>query len=264
MYRVVGLFRYPLKGGRGESLGEVDVEAGGFRGDRVWACIDAQDGTVGSPKHPGRWGRLLEVSAETVGGEVRLGVAGGRVVVAGTPEADEVLGGFLGRGVRLSRVVPDGARLHRLLPEEPGMVPEWMGGLAPGQEAVTDFTSRERFVDFGAVHVVTTGALERLARGLGRRAVPVARFRPNVVLEAERDPEPGAEVKLDSVVFRVLVPTPRCVVPGLGDSGDGVDRWLLGVLARDHRVTIAGMGAAACFGFYAEVLVPGRLSLAGS
>lgn len=61
-----------------------------------------------------------------------------------------------------------------------------------------------------------------------------ARFRPNLVLEAPADPPPGAELRLGDVVLRVLVPTPRCVVPGL-ERGAPTDRDLLAVLARDYR-----------------------------
>src|SRR5664280_929450 len=75
----------------------------------------------------------------------------------------------------------------------PGLVPEWMTGATPGQELVTEISGARpdgRFVDYGAVHMLTTGALAGLARRLGRSAVDAARFRPNLVLDAARDPSP--------------------------------------------------------------------------
>jgi len=67
MISVVALWRYPLKSAQGESLQPVDVDRQGVRSDRVWACIDLENGTVGSAKHPGKWGRLLEVAAQVEG-----------------------------------------------------------------------------------------------------------------------------------------------------------------------------------------------------
>ncbi len=169
---VVALARYPLKSAGGERLDAVDLDHTGLPGDRAWACLDPDDGTIGSAKHPARWGRLLEVRATTAADwrtvEVRVA---GRVHVAGTPEADEALSDHLGRGVHLSDRPPADARLHRRLPDSAGLVPEWLDDVGPGGEAVTSMSGAGRvgrFVDFGAVHLVTTGSLARLGRQLGR------------------------------------------------------------------------------------------------
>jgi uncharacterized protein YcbX len=260
---VVSLFRYPLKSARGEQLRALCVDVEGVRCDRSWACLDDADGTVGSAKHPDRWGRLLEVIAQVDehSSEVIVQVQGRRAV-AGSELADAFLSEHLGRPVRLTRSVPDLARLHRQLPEERGLVPDWMTGAVPGQEMVTDVSGARpggRFVDFGPVHLLTTGALAELARQLGRASVDARRFRPNVVLDALHDPAPGQELEIGDVVLRVVLPTPRCIVPGLEDEGAAVDRQLLSALARHHRTVVADLGQAACFGVYAEVLRPGRL-----
>jgi hypothetical protein len=257
MNGIVALVRYPLKSARGERLDAVDVEAGGFAGDRAWACIDERDGTVGSAKHPQLWGRLLDVGTE-LRDRLELRVDG-RTVVAGSVEADAALSGLLDRPIRLTREVPADAKLHRRLPDEEGMVPEWMSDVVAGQETVTAMSGGGRFVDFGAVHVVTTGALATLSERAGRTSVPIHRFRPNVVLDAPRDPEPGEELRFGDVVLRVITPTPRCIVPGLEDGEAAVDRVLLGALARRYRIPVPGLGRAACFGTYAEVVQPGRL-----
>jgi uncharacterized protein YcbX len=263
--RVVDVLRYPVKSAVGERLQAVDVEEGGLRGDRAWACIDAADGTVGSAKHPGRWGRLLDVRATIaeVGVEdppVTVHV-NGQQHLAGTDEVDAALTAHLGRPVRLSRTVPEGARLHRLLPDQAGLVPTWMDGAA-GEALVTEVTGARpggRFVDFGAVHLVTTSALADLARRVGRADVAAVRFRPNLVLDLPADPEPGTELRIGDVALRVLMPTPRCLVPGLVDGSMSVDRALLSTLARDYRTDLPGIGRAACFGFYAEVLHAGQV-----
>lgn len=164
----------------------------------------------------------------------------------------------------LTRVVPEQARLHRRLPEDRGLVPDWIGQATPGQELVTDVAGAKpcgRFVDFGAVHLLTTGALADLAGQLGRASLDPVRFRPNLVVDAPTDPVPGQELRIGDAVLRVVLPTPRCVVPGLAGVGAAVDRDLLGMLARYHRTKVGDFGRAACFGTYAEVLRPGRLEL---
>ncbi len=118
-----------------------------------------------------------------------------------------------------------------------------------------------RFVDFGPVHLLTTGALAELAGELGRASVDASRFRPNVVLDASHDPVPGQELRIGDVVLRVVLPTPRCIVPGLQDQGAAVDRQLLTALARHHGTVVGDLGRAACFGVYAEVLRPGQITL---
>ncbi|TBL42717.1 MOSC domain-containing protein [Verrucosispora sp. SN26_14.1] len=265
MPKVVALRRYPLKSARAEILPEVDVEPAGLRGDRVWACVDGQDATIGSAKHPRRWGRLLDVGATLRDGDPEPTLTlrvDGHEVRAGTAEAETVLGHHLGRPVRLIREVPSDPRLHRTLPQDAGLVPQWMDDVPPGQDTVTALAGAQpggRFVDFGAVHLVTTGALSTLGARTGGAGAVAARFRPNLVLDAPGDPEPGQELRLGDVLLRVVVPTPRCVVPGLAQADVPADRGVLSALARHYRVPVAGLGQAACFGVYAEVVEPGRL-----
>lgn len=264
---VVAVLRYPLKSAQGEQLVAVHLDRDGLQSDRTWACIDVDDGTVGSAKHPGRWGRLLQVEATVDpngGSEVIVGVHGRRAI-AGSRQADELLSEHLQRPVRLTQDVPDQARMHRQLPDDPGLVPQWMNDAAAGQEMVTEVSGARpggRFVDFGAVHLVTTGALARLARQVGRSIVDAACFRPNLCLDAPRDPAPGQELRIGDVVLRVVLPTPRCIVPALHpDPATPLDRHLLTTLARDHQTAVGDVGRAACFGVYAEVLQPGRIGV---
>jgi uncharacterized protein len=257
MQTVTALWRYPLKSARGEALEAVDVGPCGLRGDRIWACVDRVDGTVGSAKHPARWGRLLDVSTrlrDDAPDPVLMVEVGGTAVRAGSAEADAALSDYLGRPTRLSRDIPPDAKLHRRLPDEVGMVPEWMDGVLPGQEMVTP-------MQVGAVHIVTTGALCLLGRRVGQADVAAVRFRPNLVLDVPQDPEPGQELRIGGVILRVNMPTPRCVVPGLGHAELPPDRSVLAALARHYRIPVGGMGRAACFGTYAEVIQPGRLQL---
>lgn len=130
---------------------------------RAWACADLSDDTVGSAKRTRRWRRLLEVAArlDDRAGEGALLAVAGRRATAGSAAADALLSGHLGRAVRVTPVVPVQARLRRQLPDDPGPVPAWMTGAEAGQETVTEVSGalpEGRFVDFEAVHIVTSGA----------------------------------------------------------------------------------------------------------
>jgi uncharacterized protein len=258
---VKGIWRYPVKSAQGERLAAARFGRDGPEGDRMWACVSA-DGSVVSAKNPRRWGRLLQVVATLVpaaaGSEVLLHVPGEAPVLAGTRRADEMLSAWLGEEVRLSAVVPPDARLQRLWPTEPGMLPEWAEGAVPGETAVDGITGARpggRFVDFGAVHLVTTSELAGLrAEGVD---ADERRFRPNLVLDLEREPEVGDVLRVGpDLTLRLQLPTPRCAIPGAAQAGLERSPELLRALGR-RRVDIPGLGRAPVLGSYAEVLTPG-------
>lgn len=260
---VLGCLRYPVKSAAREAVDRLTVTREGVLGDRRWAVLDT-DGMVVSAKHPARGGRLLQVRArhEDATGEVTVHVPGRQGFAASASEAGDALSEWLGRPVTLTDQVPDGLSLHRLWPKEAGMLPEWAGA-RPGQHAVTEVAGARlgRFVDYGPVHVVTSGALEKLA-GQGSTAAEPLRFRPNLVLDLPEDPEPGQTLHIGEVTLRIDLPTPRCIVPSLSQVGvDDPDVGLLGVLARHHRRTVPGRGKAAVFGCYASVEEPGHIAV---
>ncbi len=259
------IWRYPVKSAQGESVPHVFVGVDGPDGDRLWACVSA-DGIVVSAKSPRRWGRMLYVAASVVpaeggGGDVVIRVPDREPLMAGTAEADEALSAWLGERVRLTREVPPQPRLHRLWPDEPGMIPEWADGAGMGEENVTGIAGAVpggRFVDFGAVHLVTTSALDALRRA-GAPA-DVRRLRPNLVLSLDREPSPGDRIEVGlGVTLRILVPTPRCAVPAAAQPGLEHAPEVLRAIAR-HRTEVPGLGKAACFGTYAQVLSAGTVA----
>jgi uncharacterized protein YcbX len=260
------IWRYPLKSAQGEPLTSVFVSPDGPAGDRAWAAVSA-DGVVVSAKNPRRWGRMLYVSAaidDTAGDpQTVIRIPGHEPLAAGTAQADEALSEWLGAPVRLTSEVPPAPRLHRLWPKEPGMIPEWAGdAAAPGQEETTKIGGAApggRFVDFGAVHLVTAGALAALDRA-GAPA-DIRRLRPNLVLSLDREPAPGDHITVGpDVTLRVLVPTPRCAVPAAAQPGLEPAPEVLRAIGR-HRVEIPGLGRAACFGSYAQVLSAGNVAV---
>jgi uncharacterized protein len=134
------------------------------------------------------------------------------------------------------------------------------------------------FVDFAAVHVVTTATLDALGDAHPRGVVDGRRFRPNVVVRM-RGGEPFAENRWpgrrvaigDAAGLRVVVPTPRCVVPTLaqGQGGQGSygppglaeDPEVLRAAARLNRVPVLDLGVLTCVGAYADVEAPGQIRI---
>jgi uncharacterized protein YcbX len=262
MHRVLGIQRYPLKSAVAERLTEVGLGKHGLVGDRTWVCLD-EDGTVGSAKQPRLWAGLLEITAwlEAASNELMVTVPDGVPTAAGSPAADAALSAHLRRSVRLTRTAPSQASRHHQWPDEPGVIPDWAEAEPGGEEmvAVRDSSSDGRFYDHGTVHMITTGALTRLHSEHGAEVDPI-RFRPNLIVDLEQDPEPGQQIWVGSqAVLEVTVPTPRCVIPSLAHGHAPADRALLRTLARHHRMEVPGFGRATCFGFYADVTHPGPI-----
>jgi hypothetical protein len=205
---------------------------------------------------------MLYVAATRSGDDTLIHVPGREPRTAGTPEADEALSEWLGAPVRLTSEVPQQPRLHRLWPKEPGMIPEWASNAEVGEEAISAIGGAApggRFVDFGPVHLVTAKALAALEHeGLSADA---RRMRPNLVLSLDREPAPGDRINIGlEVALRVLVPTPRCAIPGAAQPGLDEAPELLRAIGR-HRTEIPGLGRAACFGTYAQVLSQGTVAV---
>ena len=257
---VVWLGRYPVKSMLGEEPDSIEVEPDGVRGDRRFALVDEETGLVASAKNPRKWGALLAMSAGYRDGGLTVTLPDGRVLRLGDVRAGELDGPLsraLGRPVRLTDRRPEGATLERLTPEgEPDAGTMTRGLVAAGTGGVS-------FVDFGAVHLVTTATLDALAGAHPRGTVDARRFRPNLVVRM-RGGEPFAENGWpgrtlaigDRAALRVVVPTPRCVVPTLAL---GEDPEVLRAAARLNRVPVLDLGVRTCVGAYADVETPGRI-----
>jgi uncharacterized protein len=267
--RVIGIRRHPLKSAAAELVTEAFIGKHGLDGDRTWTCLDA-DGTIGSAKQPRLWGTLLDVKAffqpaqGDTPGTVHIEAPGAAPALAGTAEADKAVSAWLGRPVRLTRSAPQQLKRHHWWPDEPGMIPDWAADKAPGDDDIVTAghdAESGRFFDYGPVHLVTTGALERLSAEHGSEVDPT-RFRPNLILDLPEDPEPGQHIAIGpDAVLEVAIPTPRCVIPSLAHGDAPADRALLKTLAAHHRIDVPAFGRATCFGLYANVLAAGTVTI---
>lgn len=262
MGEVVWLGRYPVKSMRGEDLTEVHLDASGVEGDRRYALIDQETGLVASAKNPLKWRKLLSLTAHRLpDGRVAVTCPDGTVVHANASDTDALLSQVVGRPVRLADTRPEDARLERLTPPtEPDPGATTLGTLAAG-------TLGNTFVDFAAVHVITTATLGALGQQHPAGRVDHRRFRPNILVRMD-DPVPFVEntwpgrtmTVAAGAHIRIVTPTPRCAVPSLAQGDDlPDDPAVLRTAARLNRVPVYDLGTLTCVGAYGAVLHTGRL-----
>lgn len=256
--QVEAVWRYPVKSMLGEQLTKVQVGAGGIRGDRQYAVLDAVTGTVASAKQPRRWRSLLAITASHVNGTIELRLPGEPVLSLDHPDVDDRLSAFLGRSVRVSGIPTAGANIDRADPEQVldrGLDAEVSSPKLVLGQAVPEPT----FLDYAPLHLISTATLEHV----GTHAL---RYRPNLVLRTPPGAAPYAEtawvgsmLTLGDVVLQVILPTPRCAVPVLAHGTTTPDPNALRILMRENRIHVAGFGVLPAAGVYATVQRPGTL-----
>ncbi|MDH6137872.1 uncharacterized protein YcbX [Kitasatospora sp. MAA4] len=279
MGTVVGLRRYPVKSMLGEDLASVSVTERGLSGDRAFAVLD-ETGTVGSAKHPRKWGPLLRCRSRFgADGAVRVELPDGSASIAGDAELDKRLAELLNRRVTLTDRPGGPGRLERAVPDYPGGVPEVVRERAfvdeTGESVTAGQVADGTFFDFGRVHLVTTAGLDRLRAAHPAGDFDARRFRPNLVVDVPGVPDLpdlpdrgfpedawlGRTLRIGEVLFRVTVPTPRCVVPTLAHGNLPADPAIMRTVAREHRVPVLTLGPLSCVGVYLDVLEPGELRI---
>ncbi|MGW2048267.1 MOSC domain-containing protein [Streptomyces sp. NPDC001858] len=274
MGTVTALYRYPVKSMLGEALIAVAVTEGGLSGDRVYAVLD-EAGTVGSAKHPRKWGELLRCRSRLDdSGRVRVVLPDGTARSVQGADLDVELSKLLGRQVFVSATVPEHTGLERAVPEYEGGVPQAVRESATvdatGESITTGSVSPGTFFDFGQVHLVTTSALARVRTVYPAGDFDARRFRPNLVVDTHGGPGfpedawPGSRLRVGEALFRVVVPTPRCVIPTLGHDELPPDPGIMRAVARAHRVPVFDLGRLSCVGVYLDVLEPGAVRVGDS
>ncbi|GAC1323335.1 MAG: MOSC domain-containing protein [Mycobacteriales bacterium] len=274
--RLASLWRYPVKSLLGESLERAQLTARGLDGDRVFALLDATDGTVVSAKNPRKWAATLTLTATYAGPEALVRLPDRTAVRTDARHADAALSGVLGRPVRLVREPPAQPVLERYWPEIDGLAPSAVMAaqrelsVEPGR-VVTRRTlgSRgpgDRFYDAEPVHLVTTATLAHLAELNPDGDADLRRLRPNLVLDTgtargfvEND-WLGRIVTIGGVLLRISGPTARCIVPALAQGDLPADNGLVRAVARYNRLPLGDKGRYGCAGVYADVLQSGTLT----
>lgn len=273
-YRVVSLWRYPVKSMAGEELDAVEVTARGLTGDRAYALVDTATKKVGSAKSVKKFGELLKCRAEFVAAPqpatagrpearppaVRITLPDGAVLVSDQPDAAAALAAAFGPQVSLVSTAPDGLML------------EFAAGTLGGQHAETTEAPLSSaappgtFFDLACVHLLTTATLRRLQEAYPEGQFAVQRFRPNLVVECPGESGfvenawVGRTVSIGpELVLRVSIPCARCVMTTLPRADLPHDPGILRTAAQHNRLDRGEYGRLACVGVYADVVKPGRI-----
>jgi uncharacterized protein YcbX len=250
------LWRYPVKSMLGEIVDSLAVDEWGVRGDRRLALVDVETGRVATAKHPRLWRSLLKFAATGDPGRVRLQLPGGESIAADDSGVDDLLSALLGRRVRMSAERAAGAEVERPDPEDV---------LEHGVDADVQFARLElaqgapgtSFVDYAAVHMITTATLEHI----GAEAV---RYRPNLVVTTppgfpafEENNWVGKQLRVGGAVLTGISPTPRCAVPTLEHGDLPLAPHAVRVPMAENRVEVPGIGVRPSAGVYLSVLEAG-------
>ncbi|MCU0898471.1 MAG: MOSC N-terminal beta barrel domain-containing protein [Burkholderiales bacterium] len=221
MPRVASLFTYPIKSCAGIALLRAKVGEAGLERDRLWMVVDGHGeflsqreaprmALIGTGirlnelriRAPGMLGIDLPIDVEEDEPDVVRKVSVWNDVVDAVDEGDYVAAwftGFLGRTARLAKFHPHSRRLVNR---------RRTGGVEVAH----------RFADSAPLLVTSAASLDDLnlrLEGAGAKAVPMDRFRPNLVLAGV---DAYAEDRIDTLaigglVLKALKPCARCEIP---------------------------------------------------
>ncbi|GAA1666622.1 MOSC domain-containing protein [Glycomyces endophyticus] len=186
------LWRYPVKGLRGESLRSAVVDSEGLAGDRLLGLYEpGTDKSVWGGSHPKMMAWEAAHPAQCSNADSS----------AGDPVFYESGGAAWGL-------------------DDPGLPAR----LAETIDAPKGVEIRRTRGSAGRMLVVFEASLRKLSEQMGRE-IESARFRPNVVVEAdlapfaEYDLEPGMRIRLGDFDFTLQKPCERCVLPSWTPDG---------------------------------------------
>ncbi len=229
---------------QGEALDAIHLGATGVAGDRRWGVQVKESGWILSAK---RDGRLLMARAESTE-TVRISLPTGPVLSGPGAATDSGLSSWLGRSVRLVEAHLDEA-------------PTFESQVDDADDASSSATWQGRpgaFVDSSPVHVLTTASLRAVAAQRPDLRWPVARFRPNLLVDVAGDERVedawvGKRCIVGEVQLEIIKPCERCVMVTRPQPG-GIDRQL-GVLTHLSRASDGMLGVLA------RVVRPGTIAL---
>ena len=265
--RIQSLASYPIKGAAGTDHASAGIGLKGLAGDRRWMIVD-EDGVFVSQREVAELARL-GVTNEPDGVTLAIPGEGDRFV----PRPD----GQLRERVRIWSDEVDAAACERAASEG---LSRWLGTEVrlvhfddqASRSVAREWMDREAPVAFadGFPLLVTFSAsldvLNEAIRAAGGEPVPMARFRPNIVIEGGGAFEEDglSTIEVSGVVLDLVKPCARCVVTTIDQtSGERTGKEPLATLARIHR-SGDDRAAGALFGWNAVPRGPGHLRVGDS
>ncbi|WP_431044304.1 MOSC domain-containing protein [Streptomyces sp. P1-3] len=259
--RVVALTTYPVKGCAGTSLSEARLTEAGLAHDRAFLVVD-ENGVFRSQRTAPRLA-VIRPKVNEAGDQLTLRAPGMeelRVAVdaTSTPRDVEMFrtpyrGIDQGQAVAewLSDVLGAPSRLVRVPSDHQRVV----DGVHPGTAA---------YADSGAVHMLSRATLDELNRRLaaaGGSALPMDRFRPNIVVDGWDEPheeDRARRIGIGDTELGYLKLAIRCAVTLVDQSrGERAGPEPLRSLARYRRAAQGGVSLGVKF----SVLRTGKLAV---
>lgn len=218
--KIESLWRYPVKSLMGEGVDQLDLDRRGVAGDRVYAIANTE-GKLGSGKNTRRFRRidgLCSLFAEKTENGVAILFPDGSQLTHQNPLMNNKLSQTLGQTVTLSK-----------------------------ETDVSHF-------DDGAVHILSTAALNLLHKHQPDLDLHPQRFRANVLLDTHYlDHElVGKVISVGGLVLEVTHKTQRCRMVAIAQPERAEQAALLKAIAQHFDLF---------FGVYARVLSVGSLSI---
>ena len=253
---ITGIFTYPVKSCRGIAHERAQLAATGFEGDRHWMLVRPNGRFVTQRELP----RLALVGTQLTPTSLALTAPDMPTLEVSRdalgPALDVIVWKFDGRGIDCgdhaaewaTRYLETPLRLVRFDPGAPRTCsPEW----TPGAHAVTEFS------DGFPILVISRASLADLNARLPQ-ALPMERFRPNVVIDGVKayDEDRIHELRAGPVTLRIVKPCTRCSITTTDQQRgavDGVeplqtlkeyryDPKLRGVLFGQNAIIVDGVG----------------------
>jgi hypothetical protein len=207
---VDALYEYPLKSGAARPRDEVEVTLRGFARDRRWMLVDAQGRFLTGRKLP----RLVCVHAEHEGDTLTLSCAKHLTVSARVDEGPsrapvEIWGDRV--DARVGYATAD-AWLRSVLGEDVRLAHLDDASHRPVDPRYARAGDEVSFADGFPVLVLGTASMAALNTRIGR-TLPIARFRPNLVVATTRPHEEDdwKRIRVDNIEFELVKPCVRCV-----------------------------------------------------
>lgn len=239
------LCRYPFKSFQGEVLDRVELDASGVPGDRRWGLVDPSSGkTLTAKREP----RLLEASARTAAdGSVVVTLPDGAEHETTDPALAVAAQQWLGREVVVANAADRAGTYEFNISSEDDESPLMDIPCPPGT-----------FLDFAAVHVLTTASLRAIAASYPEGRWEPPRFRPTILVESDddgfvEDAWVGQDVAIGGAVLQPFMPTIRCTMTtrqqldlprdlGIAKAVNREHGGSLGVYCTVVRTGVVGMG----------------------
>ncbi|AIG80918.1 Hypothetical protein AJAP_40710 [Amycolatopsis japonica] len=261
MARVAKLVYYPVKGCAGTSVATADVTPAGLRFDRAWMVVSPEGEFRSQRKHP----VMASIRAEVLddGARLRLAAPGVEELLVETvtdgPRQPAATFTWQGKGVH------QGEDATEWFSDVLGL-PSVFVGLAPEHERVTngEIPGTAAFADAHAILLTSESSLDGLNERIasrGAEAVPMDRFRPNIVVAGWPEPHREDDVRsltaggLELGYAKVCI---RCTVPMVDqETGKKAGPEPIRSLADYRREPEGGVS----FGIKMAVTRPGQVAV---